>query len=279
MIARRYLVLVQQLAKGGDLLEYVNSRPRLPEPVAKKIFVQVLWALQYSHARGICHHDVKLEVRCCFLFLSFYLVYVYLFSPLFCVQNIFLDEHGNALLGDWARVLSLFMMPRWFCVRAYVRACANTAAKLTSTQGYCQRFEPHQMLKLTYGSIYYSSPEVISRKPYLGPEVDIWGLSVCLYGMVQGALPWMGRSDEETREKIRHARLRFPRPISEECRSFLSALLVLDRSRRLVHIPDILDHPWVATLDDEPSPPAYRVSPVPSADSLSPDSPTRVLSC
>ncbi|CAL4105128.1 unnamed protein product [Meganyctiphanes norvegica] len=50
-----------ELADWGDFFDYVSSRKRLPEQLAKFYFYQLALAIQYLHNRGITHRDIKLE--------------------------------------------------------------------------------------------------------------------------------------------------------------------------------------------------------------------------
>lgn len=59
--SRKYLLYVQELCAGGDLLTYVRKRRRLKEPVAKLILKQILDGLHYCHSKGILHRDIKLD--------------------------------------------------------------------------------------------------------------------------------------------------------------------------------------------------------------------------
>jgi len=70
--------LVLQYAPGGDLLSLVSDSPTvLSEEQARNLFVQVVSAVQFMHASGICHRDLKLE-------------------------NVLLSEdHKHAWLCDW----------------------------------------------------------------------------------------------------------------------------------------------------------------------------------
>jgi serine/threonine protein kinase len=65
-----------EICAGGDLLNYVRKRRRLKEPVAKKIFKQILDGLCYIHSKSIAHRDIKLD-------------------------NILLDGRGNVKIGDF----------------------------------------------------------------------------------------------------------------------------------------------------------------------------------
>jgi len=70
------LIIVMAFAKGGDLLEYVKTKGRLGEEEARRIFGQLVSAVEYAHKKRYIHRDLKLE-------------------------NIFLDDKKNVVVGDW----------------------------------------------------------------------------------------------------------------------------------------------------------------------------------
>ena len=43
------------------------------------------------------------------------------------------------------------------------------------------------------GSLYYSAPEIVEEKKYVGPAVDVWSMGVILYALLNGRLPWSGK--------------------------------------------------------------------------------------
>ncbi|KAF7294697.1 Protein kinase domain-containing protein [Mycena indigotica] len=59
-------------------------------------------------------------------------------------------------------------------------------------------FNPSERLTLACGTGYFSAPELLQAKPYIGPEIDVWGLGVMLYIAVCGNVPW----DDEVIEEI-----------------------------------------------------------------------------
>jgi serine/threonine protein kinase len=73
---REKMVLVMEFAAGGELYDYLSERKVLTEEEARRIFRQVSTAIYYCHKHKICHRDLKLE-------------------------NILLDEHGNAKVSDF----------------------------------------------------------------------------------------------------------------------------------------------------------------------------------
>jgi len=52
---------VTELAAGGDLLEYINTNGPLPDSVAKRLFRQLVEAIDHCHSRGVVHRDLKCE--------------------------------------------------------------------------------------------------------------------------------------------------------------------------------------------------------------------------
>eukprot|EP00826_Nyctotherus_ovalis_P001168 TRINITY_DN10153_c0_g2_i6.p1 TRINITY_DN10153_c0_g2~~TRINITY_DN10153_c0_g2_i6.p1 ORF type:complete len:502 (+),score=131.79 TRINITY_DN10153_c0_g2_i6:28-1506(+) len=59
--SEKYLLYVEELCAGGDLLSYVRKRRKLKEPAAKAIFKQILNGIYYCHSKGILHRDIKLD--------------------------------------------------------------------------------------------------------------------------------------------------------------------------------------------------------------------------
>ncbi|ORY77690.1 kinase-like domain-containing protein, partial [Protomyces lactucae-debilis] len=55
------IFLVIEFLPGGDLMDYIIRRERLPEHETVHIVTQLLDALVYCHSRGITHRDIKPE--------------------------------------------------------------------------------------------------------------------------------------------------------------------------------------------------------------------------
>lgn len=72
----KHIIIVMELCAGGDLLNYVRKRRRLKEPIAIKIFKQIIDGLCYIHSKSIAHRDIKLD-------------------------NILLDGVGNVKIADF----------------------------------------------------------------------------------------------------------------------------------------------------------------------------------
>lgn len=70
------IVIVMEYASQGDLYDYISERQRLSEQEARRFFRQIVSAVQYCHANGIVHRDLKLE-------------------------NILLDESKNVKIADF----------------------------------------------------------------------------------------------------------------------------------------------------------------------------------
>ncbi|KAI8854430.1 kinase-like domain-containing protein [Chytridium lagenaria] len=53
------IFLVQELVSGGDLLQHIGKKGRLPENEAKIFFHQIMDVLKFLHERKITHRDLK----------------------------------------------------------------------------------------------------------------------------------------------------------------------------------------------------------------------------
>ncbi|CAK7339989.1 unnamed protein product [Dovyalis caffra] len=112
-------------------------------------------------------------------------------------------------------------------------------------------------LKTNCGSYNYAAPEVLARKLYAGPEVDIWSCGVILYALLCGSLPFDDESIPNLLRKIKGGIYSIPRYLSSGARDMISKMLVVDPMRRMT-MPEIRQHPWFQDCL-----PRYLVVPLP----------------
>lgn len=110
--------------------------------------------------------------------------------------------------------------------------------------GLSNLYSPKSLLKTYCGSLYFAAPELLSAKPYTGPEVDVWSFGVVLYVLVCGKVPFDDQSVSVLHEKIKRGNVEYPTFLSKECISLLSRMLVVDPSKR-ASLYEVLTHPWM----------------------------------
>jgi 5'-AMP-activated protein kinase catalytic alpha subunit len=111
--------------------------------------------------------------------------------------------------------------------------------------GFSTIFKQGQRLKTFCGSPSYAAPEIISRKPYNGPPVDVWSLGVLLFGMLAGYFPFQGDTANDLYRRVLRGEFKSPSSASPEARDLLRRMLCVDPTRRAT-IVDVLAHPWTA---------------------------------
>lgn len=55
------IYLVMELCKGGELFDYINKSKRLTEEEARRIFKQLISAIEYLARTRVAHRDIKPE--------------------------------------------------------------------------------------------------------------------------------------------------------------------------------------------------------------------------
>ncbi len=65
------IFIVLEFVGGGELFDKIANEGKLPEEKARFYFKQLVEGLSHCHNNGVCHRDLKPEVRCPFLCLFF----------------------------------------------------------------------------------------------------------------------------------------------------------------------------------------------------------------
>ncbi|NXA91329.1 PASK kinase, partial [Melanocharis versteri] len=104
--------------------------------------------------------------------------------------------------------------------------------------GSAAYLEPGKLFYTFCGTIEYCSPEVLSGKPYHGPELEMWSLGITLYTLVLGENPFC-----ELEEALA-AVLSPPRPVSEALMDLMAGLLHPIPEQRTT-LAVLAEDPWL----------------------------------
>jgi serine/threonine protein kinase len=73
-----------------------------------------------------------------------------------------------------------------------------------------------ERLKVFCGTPSYMSPEIVTKKEYLGSPSDIWACGVLLYILICGAFPFKSSLEKELFRRIEKGIFQYPEGISEQ---------------------------------------------------------------
>ncbi|KAI9837713.1 MAG: hypothetical protein M1819_006646 [Sarea resinae] len=144
-------LLVLGYCPGGDLFDVASAHLELLVPeLVRRIFAELVAAVQYLHQKRIVHRDIKLE-------------------------NVLLNLRPDSILSvdDW----QTFPSP------------VVTLTDLGLSR-YVPKEPESPLLHTRCGSEDYAAPELLMGQPYDGRATDAWALGVLLYAIMEGRLPF-----------------------------------------------------------------------------------------
>ncbi|PFH48592.1 hypothetical protein AMATHDRAFT_180288 [Amanita thiersii Skay4041] len=109
--------------------------------------------------------------------------------------------------------------------------------------GFTREYERGSFMETFCGTTGYAAPEMLLRKKYMGPEVDVWSLGVILFCLLTGTLPFDDDDEDIMRQKIIKGEFEDQEWLTLESRDLIKRILEKDVSKRYT-IPQILGHPW-----------------------------------
>lgn len=153
-----------KLVHGYTLREVFDYRERYDLSQLINIIVQVAYALEYAHALGVIHRDVKPE-------------------------NILIGPYGEILLLDWG------LAKVW-------DKDGNQSSEEADTPSRKDESVTMTGYQKLQGTLMYMSPEQIEKDPGIDHRSDIFSLGVILYEALTGKTPVEGELIDEVIESI-----------------------------------------------------------------------------
>jgi serine/threonine-protein kinase len=139
----------------GDSLRARLARGELPIPETISVLRDVARALEYAHARGVTHRDIKPD---------------------------------NVLLAGTSAVITDFGV-----AKAIVAAGRDGAPGVSAADG-TDRSRPMTSIGIALGTPAYMAPEQAAGDPATDHRADIYAFGVMAYEMLAGHVPFAGRS-------------------------------------------------------------------------------------
>jgi serine/threonine protein kinase len=163
---------VMEYLPGGDVFGLL-SKNNLPKSTIKLIVAETILSINYLHSINIIHHDIKPE-------------------------NILITAKGHFKLSDFGLSKSL-RNDGQEAVDQYVKNLINFVEfKNIDTNFHVDDEESKEAV----GTINYMAPELFTDKYPEGEGVDYWAIGVLIFDLFAFALPFEGKTQEETRENI-----------------------------------------------------------------------------
>ena len=96
------------------------------------------------------------------------------------------------------------------------------------------------------GTLSYMAPEILKGKPH-NKEIDIWSIGIIMYVIINGYMPFEGKTDKEIMESIKFDKLKFYRNkwgvLSNSAEDLIKRCLEKSPEKR-ISIDEFINHPW-----------------------------------
>ncbi len=157
-------------------------------------FIDVCYAMDYAHSRGVVHRDLK-------------------------PGNIMLGDYGETLVVDWGLAKTL---DEGFESQDELTSPVTTTERASSTTTQVGR---------VVGTPAYMSPEqAAGRLDAVGPHSDIYSLGATLYQLLTGQVAFSGKEDEVL-GNVQLGRFTKPRAVNQEASRALEAICLKAMAR------------------------------------------------
>lgn len=99
--------------------------------------------------------------------------------------------------------------------------------------GFSVCIKPEQKINNFCGTPTYMAPEIVSKKEYYGPPIDVWALGVLLFVLLCGTFPFRAQEEKELYKKIIRGTFDFPAHLSYGAKNLIGKLLMYNPFERI----------------------------------------------
>lgn len=150
-----FIGIILEYASGGELFDYILNHRYLKDPVARKLFAQLVSGVGYLHKKGIIHRDLKLE-------------------------NLLLDRNRNIIITDFG-FANTFNPDDELGDDIEQNLTNREYVKKMDLERVTKGFRRGDLMATSCGSPCYAAPElVVTDSLYTGRKVDVWSCGVIL---------------------------------------------------------------------------------------------------
>eukprot|EP00358_Blepharisma_japonicum_P001562 CAMPEP_0202954070 /NCGR_PEP_ID=MMETSP1395-20130829/50334_1 /ASSEMBLY_ACC=CAM_ASM_000871 /TAXON_ID=5961 /ORGANISM="Blepharisma japonicum, Strain Stock R1072" /LENGTH=371 /DNA_ID=CAMNT_0049669345 /DNA_START=121 /DNA_END=1236 /DNA_ORIENTATION=- len=108
--------------------------------------------------------------------------------------------------------------------------------------GFATCFPIDKKVKIFCGTPSYMAPEIVARKEYAGPPVDVWAIGILTFVLLCGHYPFKGNGDKDLYRKIQLGQFIVPQHVSSTAKSLITRILKVDAAKR-PKVSEILQDP------------------------------------
>ncbi|EFA78062.1 putative protein serine/threonine kinase [Heterostelium album PN500] len=217
------LYYVLELCSQGDLLHHIKPVGSFNDQCTKFYTAEIISALEHLHGIGIVHRDLKPE-------------------------NILLADDMHIKVTDFGtgKIIGNATKNN----NTNTNTTNETTAPATSTPSSPELTRSNSFV----GTAEYVSPELINNKE-TSTESDLWALGCIIYQLSTGRLPFRGKTEFLTFQKISNRELVYPLNMNPVIKDLIEKLLVVNPTDRLgsrtTGFEKLKQHPFFEGIDWE----------------------------
>ena len=157
-----------------------------------------------------------------------------------------MSSHSAGGISDTSYISGLSNISYLSCNKSQFSGGASNNAKSQNGPSEIAEIDLEDIV----GSESYISPEMVTSRHYSFAS-DLWALGVIIFQMLSDSLPFKGRNQDETFEKIKKGVFEMPQSINNVAQDLISRLLVLNPEERIgaQNLNDLYSHEYFQLID------------------------------